>query len=58
MELDGPGDLDKGEVECVGGECRVERAVVVGPAFVEVVIARGLDDAVCGFDVLDVVWEV
>lgn len=39
------------------GECRVERAVVVAPALVEVAIVRGFDDGVCGFDVLDVVWE-
>lgn len=37
-----PGDVDSGEVECVRGECRDVRAVVVGPLD-EVVIVRGCE---------------
>lgn len=38
-----PGEVDKGEVECVRGECKEVSAVVVAPegCFVVVVIVRG-----------------
>jgi hypothetical protein len=43
-EFDGPGDRLNGDVECVRGECRAERAVVVAlEGFVEVVMVRGWD---------------
>jgi len=51
-----PGDLLKGDVECVRGEWREVRAVVVAPAegFVEVVIVRGCEgDEECVFCVED-----
>jgi len=47
----GPGDLPKGEVECVRGECIDVSAVVVAPAegLVDVVIVRGCEgDDECG----------
>lgn len=42
-----PGDVERGEAECVRGECRDVRAVVVGPPFDEVVIVRGCDGWGC-----------
>lgn len=45
----GPGDLLREEVECVRGECKDVRAVVVAPVegFVLVVIVRGWEGEVC-----------
>lgn len=60
----GPGDRDKGEVECARGECRAVRAVVVAPAagLEEVAIERGweglLDVDEEEGDVVCVVWDV
>lgn len=43
-DVEGPGDRDKGDVECVRGECSDVRAVVVAPeGFVDVVMVRGCD---------------
>jgi len=45
-----PGDLLKGEVECVRGEWREVRAVVVAPAdggLVDVLIVRGCEGEEC-----------
>jgi hypothetical protein len=40
----GPGERDRGEVECVRGECSDVRAVVVAPeGLVDVVIVRGCE---------------
>jgi len=53
----GPGDLLKGEAECVRGEWRDVSAVVVAPAdgFVDVVIVLGCDgEEECGC----VFWDV
>jgi hypothetical protein len=45
-----PGDLLNGEVECVRGEWREVKAVVVAPAdggFVDVLIVRGCEGEEC-----------
>lgn len=42
-----PGDVDSGEAECVRGDCRDVRAVVVGPPFDEVFIVRGCEGWGC-----------
>lgn len=46
-----PGEVLKGLAECVRGEWRVDRAAVVAPGFVDVVIVRGFE----GWGVEDVV---
>lgn len=51
-----PGDLLNGDVECVRGECKEVKAVVVAPAdggLVEVLIVRGCEGEVCVVCVLE-----
>ena len=40
---DEPGDVESGEVECVRGECKDVRAVLVAPPLLVVVIVRGCE---------------